>query len=154
MTSEWASNHLSNQPLAPVLEQQVIIIDNLVSSKTPPKASASATASLVESQSDIGLALANLVGLYFSVAESCTRREERELLAAYLIELAKQPDAVNAGPETKIWDAGGGEIRKIQVGEAIVMHGRRLWSDLPEFGWNLTEIFQGTFGQPNMHDEP
>jgi len=146
MTTEWARKCLSDPSSTPASNQQVTIIDELLSSKTSPKSSASATASLVEAQDDISFALADLVGLYYSAAESCTSLKELELLVAYLVALARLPDAVNRGPEARSWDVPGLEPpRKIEVGEVIVIEGKRLWSQLPGFSMHLTEMFQGKF---------
>jgi hypothetical protein len=119
------------------------LLDNLLSSKTIPAASASATATLIQSQPNISLALSKLIGLFFSTAESRTSVEELNLLASYLVELASLPDAINQGPEAKMWDAGGGEMHRIEVGEIIVIDEKRLWSELPMWEWNVTERFQG-----------
>ncbi|KAI4625637.1 hypothetical protein J4E80_002769 [Alternaria sp. BMP 0032] len=144
MATEWARKWLSDPSSTPASNQQITIIDELLSSKTSPKTCASATASLVEAQDDISFALADLVGVYYSAAESCTSLEELELLVAYLVELARQPDAVNRGPEARSWDVPGLEPPpKIGVGEVIVIEGKRLWSQLPGFSMHLTEKFQG-----------
>ena len=146
MTTEWAKKWLSDPSSTPASKQQLTIIDELLSSKTSPESSASATASLVEAQDDISFALADLVGLYYSAAESCTSLKELELLVAYLVALARQPDAVNRGPKARSWDVPGLEPpRKIEVGEVIVIEGKRLWSQLPGFSMHLTEMFQGKF---------
>ena len=146
MTTEWAKKWLSDASSTPASKHQITIIDELLSSKTPPKTCASATASLVEAQDDISYALADLVCVYYSAAESCTSLKELKLLVAYLVELARQPDAVNRGPEARSWDVPGLEPPpKIEVGEVIVIEGKRLWSQLPGFSMHLTEMFQGTF---------
>ena len=146
MTTEWAKKWLSEPSSTPASNQQVTIIDELLSSKKSPESSASATACLVEAQDEISFALADLVGLYHSAAESCTSLKELELLVAYLVELARLPDAVNRGPEARSWDVPGLEPPpKIEVEEVIVIEGKRLWSQLPGFSMHLTEMFQGTF---------
>ncbi|KAI4712576.1 hypothetical protein J4E89_002844 [Alternaria sp. Ai002NY15] len=144
MTTEWAKKWLSDSSSTLASKQQLTIIDELLSSKTSPESSASATASLVEVQDDISFALADLVGIYYSAAESCTSSKELELLVAYLVALARLPDAVNRGPEARSWDVPGLEPPpKIEVGEVIVIEGKRLWSQLPWFSMYLTEKFQG-----------
>ncbi|KAI4949219.1 hypothetical protein J4E91_005683 [Alternaria rosae] len=155
MTTEWARKWLSDPSISPACQQQVTVIDELVSSKTSPQSSASATASLVEAQDDISFALADLVGLYFSAAESCTSLQELELLVAYRVELARLPDAVNRGPEARSWDVPGLEPpRKIEVGEVIVIEGKRLWSQLPGFSLHVAETFQVSGTQQPPKSQP
>ncbi|KAI4645036.1 hypothetical protein J4E93_005835 [Alternaria ventricosa] len=155
MTTEWAKRWLSDPSITPASQQQVTIIDELVSSKTPPKTCAFATASLVEAQDDISFALADLVGFYYSAAESCTSLKELELLVAYLVELARLPDAVNRGPEARSWDVPGLEPPpKIEVGEVIVIEGKRMWSQLPGFSMHLTEMFQASGTQQPLKSQP
>ncbi|CAG5156560.1 uncharacterized protein ALTATR162_LOCUS4357 [Alternaria atra] len=146
LTTEWAkacyADQLANYPPDNLATQLIIILDELISSQTSPTASACTTATLVEAQHDISLALANLIGFFFSAAESNTSLDALNLLVAYLVELTKQPDAINSSSETKIWDAGGGEIYEIPPGAPIIGEAKRLWRELPMFSWNVTEMFQ------------
>jgi hypothetical protein len=155
LTTEWAkacyADQLANYPPDNLATQLIIILDELISSQTSPTASACTTATLVEAQHDISLALANLIGFFFSAAESNTSLDALNLLVAYLVELTKQPDAINSSSETKIWDAGGGEIYEIPPGAPIIGEAKRLWRELPMFSWNVTEMFQGSSSNPASH---
>jgi len=50
------------------------------------------------------------------------------------------PDAVNPGPEVKVWGTDGGGVAP---GGLIPGEKCRLWRDLPDFGMNVYEASQG-----------
>jgi hypothetical protein len=147
LVTEWAkachADQLADYPPDNVSTQLIVIIDQVLSSQTSPTASASATANLIQSEHDITHGLSCLIGLFLFAAERNTSLNSLELLVSYLVELAKQPDAINEGPEPKVWDEGGGVMHEISPGAPIIVEGRQLWSGLPMLGWNITEWFQG-----------
>ena len=147
LITEWAkachADQLANYPPNNVATQLIVILDQVLSSRTSPTASASATANLVQSEHDITHGLACLIDLFLFAAARNTSLNSLELLVSYLVELAKQPDAINEGPEPKVWDEGGGVMHDIPSGAPIIIEGKQLWSELPMLGWNITEWFQG-----------
>jgi len=90
---------------------------------------------------------ANLLGLHFAAAEILDDQVLLQRLVDYMVELASLPDAVNKTPGVQIIDVvemGERKQRRIEVGEVFGLgEDGRLWRDLPGFGWNLTERFQG-----------
>ena len=147
LITEWAkachADQLANYPPDNVPTQLIVILDQVLSSQTSPTASASATANLIQSEYDITHGLSCLIGLFLFAAGRNTSLDSLELLVSYLVELAKQPNAINEGPELKVWDEGGGVMHEIPAGAPIIVEGKQLWSELPMLGWNITECFQG-----------
>jgi hypothetical protein len=147
LITEWAkachADQLASYPPDNVSTQLIVILDQVLSSQISPKASASATANLIQSEHDITHGLSCLIGLFLFAAGRNTSLDSLELLVSYLVELAKQPDAINEGPEPKVWDEGGGVMHEIPSGAPIIVEGKQLWSELPMLGWNITEWFQG-----------
>ncbi|CAN9317670.1 unnamed protein product [Alternaria alternata] len=131
LITEWAkachADQLANYPPNNVATQLIVILDQVLSSRTSPTASASATANLVQSEHDITHGLACLVDLFLFAAARNTSLDSLELLVSYLVELAKQPDAINEGPEPKVWDEGGGVMHEIPSGAPIIVEGKQLW---------------------------
>ncbi|RYO07180.1 hypothetical protein AA0121_g11736 [Alternaria tenuissima] len=158
LITEWAkachADQLANYPPNNVATQLIVILDQVLSSRTSPTASASATANLVQSEHDITHGLACLVDLFLFAAARNTSLDSLELLVSYLVELAKQPDAINEGPEPKVWDEGGGVMHEIPSGAPIIVEGKQLWSELPMLGWNITEWFQGPELWTHSHCNP
>jgi len=89
----------------------------------------------------------NLLGLQFAAAETLDDQVLLQRLVDYMVELASLPDAVNSKPGVQVIEViemGEGKERRIEVGEVFELgEDGRLWRDLPGFGWNLTERFQG-----------
>ncbi|KAH8731032.1 hypothetical protein GQ44DRAFT_809006 [Phaeosphaeriaceae sp. PMI808] len=129
-------------PHESVQSQLIDTLDELLSGKYSSKDSATKTATLIMSQRDVDTPWNNLIGLYLNVVSSFANEKSLGALAGYIVELANLPDAVNEGPEAKISDVGGMELR-IEPGQAIGIEVGKLWRDLPGFSWNLTENFQG-----------
>ena len=129
-------------PSESVQSQLVNVIDDLLSGTSSPKDSAAKTASLVMSQKDVDTPWSNLLGLYLNAAEKFADEKALRVLVDYIVELANLPDAINEGPETKTFDAGG-RILSIEPGQAIEFDEGKLWRDLPRFSSDLTESFQG-----------
>ncbi|RYO73162.1 hypothetical protein AA0113_g721 [Alternaria arborescens] len=146
LMTDWAkachADQLANFPPDNVSTQLIVILDQVLSSQTSPTASASATANLIQSEHDITHGLSCLIGLFLFAAGRNTNLDSLDLLVSYLVELAKQPDAINEGPEPKVWDEGGGVMHEIPSGAPIIVEGKQLWSELPMLGWNITEWFQ------------
>lgn len=147
LMTDWAkachADQLANFPPDNVSTQLIVILDQVLSSQTSPTASASATANLIQSEHDITHGLSCLIGLFLFAARRNTSLDSLDLLVSYLVELAKQPDAINEGPEPKVWDEGGGVMHEIPSGAPIIVEGKQLWSELPMLSWNITEWFQG-----------
>ncbi|CAN9253606.1 unnamed protein product [Alternaria alternata] len=158
LITEWAkachADQLANYPPDNVPEQLIVILDQLLSSQTSPTASASATANLIQSEHDITHGLSCLIGLFLFAAGRNTSLNSLDLLVSYLVELAKQPDAINEGPGPKVWDEGGGVMHEIPSGAPIIVEGKQLWSELPMLGWNITEWFQGPELWTHSHCNP
>jgi hypothetical protein len=105
LITEWAkachADQLASYPPDNVSTQLIVILDQVLSSQISPKASASATANLIQSEHDITHGLSCLIGLFLFAAGQNTSLDSLELLVSYLVELAKQPDAINEGPNAK-----------------------------------------------------
>lgn len=120
----------------------VSIMEKHLSFDISPSDAAAQTASLIMTQKDVETPACNLVGIYYSAVQDIDDENILGVLVDYLVELAGLPDAINKGPETKIVGTGLGD-RYIEPGQPIIFESGKLWSELPEFGWNLTEILQG-----------
>ena len=126
--------------------QLVGVIENLLLGNASPKDLAANTASLIMSSDDPETLWSNHLGIYLSAAQTFADEKELKALVDYIVELASLPDAVNDSSVVKTWTSGEGE-RVTQVcvkpGEEIVHIFGKLWRELPQFGMNLTERFQG-----------
>lgn len=93
----------------------------------------------------------NFLGLHFSAAETLNDEVPLQRLVDYMVELASLPDAINNGTTAQIIEVierGDSKEKRIEVGEVFELgDDGRLWRDLPGFGWNLTESFQGKSGR-------
>jgi len=98
---------------------------------------------------DAGMLFMNLLGLHFSAAETFNDEVILQRLVDYMVELASLPDAINRGRMAQvieIIEKGDSKAKRIEVGEAFELGDDGvLWKDLPGFGWNLTESFQGSW---------
>jgi hypothetical protein len=158
MTAEWArsqregwlcelygvDNEDGTRVLPPdgVQFKLVSIMEKLLSFDISPSDAAAQTAALITTEKDVLTPASNLVGIYYGAVQDMDDEKILGVLVDYLAELASLPDAINEGPETKIVWTGLGD-RYIEPGQPIVFESGKLWSDLPEWGWNLTEILQG-----------
>ena len=124
----------------------VSIMEKLLSLDISPSDAATRTAALIITQKDVHTPVSNLVGMYYGAVQDIDDEKILVVLVDYLAELASLPDAINEGPETKIVWTGLGE-QFVEPGQPIVFETGKLWSDLPEWGWNLTEILQGKYTQ-------
>ncbi|OSS45656.1 hypothetical protein B5807_09490 [Epicoccum nigrum] len=128
----------------------VSIMEKLLSMDISPSDAATQTAALVMTQKDVHTPASNLVGIYYGAVQDIDDEKISGVLVDYLAELASLPDAINEGPEMKIvWTGLGDEY--VEPGQPIVFETGKLWRDLPEFGWNLTEILQGPEQYLKMH---
>ncbi|KAF1830462.1 hypothetical protein BDW02DRAFT_534015 [Decorospora gaudefroyi] len=100
-----------------VQSQLINVLEGLLASTLSPKDAATKTASLIMSQKDVNTPWSNTIGMCLKAAEDFADEKELQALVDLLVELASLPDAINEGG--------------------------KLWSELPEFSWNLTESFQG-----------
>lgn len=128
----------------------VTILTDALSGTISSLESAKRTDSLVTTciYVDAGMLFMNLLGLHFSAAETLNDEVILQCLADYMVELASLPDAINKGPIAQVIEAidkGDSKEKRIEVGEVFELGDEGvLWRDLPGFGWNLTESFQGS----------
>lgn len=125
-----------------VQSRQLDILDDLISFRIPPEDAASKTASLVLSHADVDTIWLNITGLVIKAAETFEDEKISGALIDFLVELASLPDAVNPGPE--VMTANDDQNPSItKPGQPVVFQGGKLWRDLPQYSWNVTETFQG-----------
>lgn len=131
-------------PPKSIQHQLLNVLEGLLSLDTPPSDAAAQTASLIITQKDINTPWSNHIGMYYDAVRNFDDEKVLRALVDYLAELASLPDAINEGPKTKIiWTSLGN--RHIEPGQPIFLDEGKLWSDLPEFSWNLTELLQGKY---------
>lgn len=126
-----------------VQSRQLDILDDLISFRISPEDAASRTASLVLSHADVETVWLNITGLVISAAETIDDEQIANALIDLLVELASLPDAVNPGPEAMTVNNKDHKPSKVEPGQQVVMMGGRLWRDLPQYSWGITETFQG-----------
>jgi len=133
--------------------QLVTILTDALSGNISSSESAKRTNSLVTTCTDVdaGTLFMNFLGLHFSAAETLNDEVPLQRLVDYMVELASLPDAINNGTTAQIIEVierGDSKEKRIKVGEVFELgDDGRLWRDLPGFGWNLTESFQGKSGR-------
>lgn len=130
-----------------VQSRQLDILDDLISFRVPPEDAASRTASLVVSHADVETIWVNITGMVISAAETIDDEEVSRALTDFLVELASLPDAVNPGPEAMTVNDDTQTPSRIEPGQPVVFQGGKLWRDLPQYSWNVTETFQGEQNQ-------
>lgn len=116
------------------------VLEKLLTTDLSPGDAASQTASLILAQEDVGTPWSNHIGLYYHAVQNIDNEDILKILIDYLAELASLPDAINEGPGVKIVEV---DNARIEPGQPVRVAGGKLWRDLPEFNWNLSEIFQG-----------
>jgi hypothetical protein len=131
-----------------VQSRQLDIIEDLISFRVSAEEAASRTASLVLSQTNVGTIWVNITGLVVNAAETIDDEKVSAALIDFLVELASLPDAINPGPEVMMVDDEGHKPSRIEPGQPVVMMGGKLWIDLPQYSWTVTETFQGKQTQP------
>ena len=125
-----------------IQSRQLDILDDLISFRVSPEDAACKTASLVLSHADVDTIWLNLAGLVIKAAETIDNKKVSGALIDFLVELASLPDAVNPGPEVMTANDDQNPLI-IKPGEPVVFQGGKLWRDLPQYSWNVTETFQG-----------
>jgi hypothetical protein len=133
-----------------VQSRQLDIIDDLISFRVSPGSAATRTASLVLSHADVETIWLNITGLVINAAETIDNEKVSAALIDFVVELASLPDAVNPGPEVMTANDDDHNPVRIEPGQAVVFQGGKLWIDLPQYSWNVTETFQGK--QNRMYD--
>ncbi|KAF2995804.1 hypothetical protein E8E13_000632 [Curvularia kusanoi] len=118
------------------------VLESLLSFAITPSEAAAQTTSLILTQKDVHTPWSNHIGLYYGAAHDFEDGRVLNILVDYLAELASLPDAINEGPEAKTTSTSFGD-KHIEPGQPIVFETGKLWSDLPEFSWHLTESLQG-----------
>lgn len=130
-----------------VQSRELDILDDLISFRISPGDAAYKTASLVLSQANVETIWLNTTGLVVSAAETLDDEKIAIVLIDFLVELASLPDATNPGPGAMTINEGGYDSWMIEPGQPIDLLGGRLWRDLPQYSWTVTETFQGKQNQ-------
>jgi hypothetical protein len=131
-----------------VQSRQLDIIDDLISFRVSATDAASRAAALVLSHAAVDTIWLNTIGMFINAAETIDDEKVSAALTDFLVELASLPDAVNPGPEAMTADDDGqGKPLRIEPGQAVILQGGKLWKDLPQYSWNVTETFQGEHSQ-------
>ncbi len=82
------------------------------------------------------------MGIYLNAVQEMNEEKVLKRLVDYLVEIASLPDAINEGPGPKMVSTSFGN-KQIEPGEPIDLDEGRLWRDIPQYSWNLSEVIQG-----------
>lgn len=131
-----------------IQSQLLSVLESLLSLDISPSNAAAQTASLILTQEDVGTPWSNHIGMYYGAVQNINDENVLTILVDYLAELASLPDAINKGPGVKMVEV---DNNRFEPGQPIEIEGGKLWRDLPEFSWNLTEILQGKHHRTFLH---
>ena len=126
-----------------IQSRQLDIIEDLITFRVAPTEAASTAAALILSHAAVDTIWMNTIGMVINAAETIDDDKVSAALIDFLVELASLPDASNPGPEVMTADGDGPDPLRIEPGQPVVLQQGKLWRDLPDYSWNVTETFQG-----------
>lgn len=127
----------------PVSYHLIQLIADVCSGQTNADDAASRISSLVlEQQHDLVDTYHESINCIISAAQQINDAGSSERLAALIASLARLPDAKNTGAEPLHYNDGSLDWT-IPPGDTITFYDGRLWADLPSFGLQMRETWNG-----------